>query len=148
MTAGSSPATTRPSRLFRGNFNFVKRQGATIIRTYAQYEPLKTFTYLATPFFVLGAGLLLRFIVAYAVDPNATFQRYLQSVFIGGILLLASVLTFFIGILADLSGSNRRLNEEVLYRLRNLEVDMATRHRELDAIQQPTPADIEHPPMA
>lgn len=127
---------TRPSRLHRGNWNFVKRQGATIIRTYAQYEPLKTFTYLALPFLLLGGGLLLRFLVYYIIDPNLTFQRYLQSVFIGGIFMLVGVLTFFIGILADLSGSNRRINEEVLYRLRNLEVELARSFRE-DEENQP-----------
>ncbi|HEY1017269.1 MAG TPA: glycosyltransferase family 2 protein [Herpetosiphonaceae bacterium] len=139
---------TRPSRLHRGNWNFVKRQGATIIRTYAQYEPLKTFTYLALPFLLIGAALLLRFLIAYFFDPGLTFQRYLQSVFIGGILMLSGILTFFIGILADLSGSNRRLNEEVLYRLRNLEVDMATKYRELERQIEFARPELEeaHPP--
>lgn len=128
--------TQRPSRLHRGNFNFVKRQAATIIRTYAWYEPLKTFTYLAMPFVVIGIFLLLRFLFYYISEPGATFQRYLQSVIIGGTFLLSGVLTFFIGILADLSGNNRRLNEEVLYRLRNLEVDTATKYRALEQLVQ------------
>lgn len=116
---------TRPSRLHRGNWNFVKRQGATIIRTYAQYEPLKTFTYLALPFLLIGGGLLMRFLIYYLIDPNQTYQRYLQSVFIGGVFMLVGFITFFIGILADLSGNNRRITEEILYRLRNLEVEIA-----------------------
>jgi glycosyltransferase involved in cell wall biosynthesis len=128
---------TRPSRLHRGNWNFVKRQGATIIRTYAQYEPLKTFTYLALPFLLLGGGLLLRFLIFYFISPNETFQRYLQSVFIGGIFMLVGIITFFIGILADLSGSNRRINEEVLYRLRNLEVELAALRRDEDGAAEP-----------
>ena len=41
---------TRESRLFTGNWNFIKRQAATIARTYATYEPLKSFSYLAIPF--------------------------------------------------------------------------------------------------
>ena len=126
--------TKRPSRLFTTNFNFVKRQGATIIRTYALYEPLKTFTYLAFPFLLIGIFLLLRFLVFYLIEPVDTFQRYLQSVIIGGTFMLTGILTFFIGILADLSGNNRRINEEVLYRLRHLEVDMATKYRELEAV--------------
>ncbi len=128
--------TKRPSRLHRGNFNFVKRQGATIIRTYAQYEPLKTFSYLAFPFLLIGAFLLLRFMFYYLIEPGDTFQRYLQSVIIGGTFMLVGVLTFFIGILADLSGNNRRINEEVLYRLRNLEVDFAMRIRQLEEQQE------------
>ena len=37
---------TRESRLFGSMFSYIKRSGATIVRIYAMYEPLKVFTYL------------------------------------------------------------------------------------------------------
>ena len=37
---------TRESRLFDSIFSYIKRSGATIVRIYAMYEPLKVFTYL------------------------------------------------------------------------------------------------------
>ena len=37
---------TRESRLFDSVFSYIKRSGATIVRIYAMYEPLKVFTYL------------------------------------------------------------------------------------------------------
>src|SRR4051795_12805434 len=36
---------TRESRLFDSIFSYIKRSGATIVRIYAMYEPLKVFTY-------------------------------------------------------------------------------------------------------
>ena len=37
---------TRESRLFDSIFSYIKRSGATIVRIYAMYEPLKIFTYI------------------------------------------------------------------------------------------------------
>src|SRR5215475_8007755 len=37
---------TRESRLFDSVFSYIKKSGATIVRIYAMYEPLKVFTYL------------------------------------------------------------------------------------------------------
>jgi glycosyltransferase involved in cell wall biosynthesis len=58
LTVAAVPITTnrveRPSRLHQGNWNFVKRQAATIARTYAAYEPLKTFSYISAGFFFLA----------------------------------------------------------------------------------------------
>ena len=39
---------TRESRLFDSIFSYIKRSGATIVRIYAMYEPLKVFTYLGS----------------------------------------------------------------------------------------------------
>ena len=48
---------TRESRLFDSIFSYIKRSGATIVRIYAMYEPLKVFTYLGLT--IVGAGFLL-----------------------------------------------------------------------------------------
>lgn len=112
---------TRPPRLHRGNWNFVKRQAGTIVRTFTYYEPLRTFSYLAAPFFLAGLILLGRFFWLYFTG-NA-MGRLLQSVTIGASLLVIGFLIFVFGLLADAVANHRRLTEEVLYRLRSLEVD-------------------------
>ena len=56
---------TRESRLFTSNWNFIKRQAATIARTYATYEPLKSFSYLALPFLLVGIIMLGRAAYVY-----------------------------------------------------------------------------------
>ncbi len=112
----------RKSRLMKGMWHFVKRQGATILRTYALYEPLRTFFYLALPFALTGMVLLGRFLYFYVQNPGSTQGRYLQSVIIGGSFLLIGFLVFLFGVLSDMMAGTRRLIEEALYRVRRLEL--------------------------
>jgi glycosyltransferase involved in cell wall biosynthesis len=123
-------AVGRKSRLMHGMWDFVKRQGATILRTYALYEPLRTFSYIALPFGLVGVILLGRFVVLYIQDPGGAQGRYLQSVIIGGFFLLLGFLIFLFGILADMLAGNRRLTEEALYRVRKIELEWEERRRE------------------
>ena len=60
---------TRESRLFDSIFSYIKRSGATIVRIYAMYEPLKVFTYLGLV--VFGAGFADR-----AAVPLLLLLRY------------------------------------------------------------------------
>ena len=113
-------APTRPSRLQRSMWHFLKEQGGTILRIYAFYEPLRTFTYLAIPFLILGAFLWLRFLASYVFFPDA--DRFVQSVTIGAGLLIVGVLIFVFGLLADIAGKHRQLTQETLYRLKKLEL--------------------------
>ncbi len=113
---------TRPSRLKKSNWDFVKRQGATILRLYALYEPLRTFFYLSLPFTLVGLLLILRFLYFQFIAEHVGIGRHVQSLVIGGTLLTLGLMLFVFGLLADLVAANRRLTEEVLYRLRKLEM--------------------------
>ncbi|MEZ4645185.1 MAG: glycosyltransferase family 2 protein, partial [Chloroflexota bacterium] len=73
--------TKRPSRLQRNMWHFIKAQGGTIVRLYAFYEPLRTFTYLALPFLLVGLGTWLRFLLIYLSEGGYT--GLLQSLTIG-----------------------------------------------------------------
>lgn len=116
---------TRPSRLMRSQWEYVKRSAATIMRIYAIYEPLRTFTLMSLPFIFFGVALLGRFAVLYALGYLADgIARLLQSVFIGGTSLIIGILILIFGVLADLIAANRRLSEEALYRLKRLELDL------------------------
>lgn len=126
LTIVSVPVTTnaptRPSRLQRNMWHFIKEQGSTILRIYAFYEPLRTFTYLAIPFLLSGAILWLRFL-SYYLFFRLQADRFVQSVTIGTGLLIVGVLIFVFGILADIAGKHRQLTEETLYRLKKLEIE-------------------------
>ena len=118
---------TRPSRLHRGNWDFVKRQAGTIVRTYATYEPFRTFTYLAMPWIVAGLLLLLR--ATYVFLARRLWGGEgdnLQSLTLGIGSLLVGFLIFLIGLVSDRIGGNRRLLEEILYRQRRAEVESIT----------------------
>lgn len=124
---------TRPSRLQRSMWHFVKRQAGTILRLYAFYEPLRTFSYLAAPFLASGLILWLRFLFNFLFGANT--DRFVQSIIIGTGLILVGVLTLFFGIQADIASKHRQLTQEMLYRLRKLEYEGSTRESE----RQPIP---------
>jgi glycosyltransferase involved in cell wall biosynthesis len=111
----------RPSRLQRNMWHFIKAQAGTIMRIYAFYEPLRTFSYLALPFLLTGLGLWARFGFIYLLGEGA--GRYIQSVTIGTGILLVGVLILLFGIQADISSKHRQLTQEMLYRLKKMEVD-------------------------
>ncbi len=122
-------APTRPSRLQRNMWHFIKSQAGTILRVYAFYEPLRTFSYVAAPFLAAGIFLLLRFLFAFLLRPeqwNST--RLIQSITIGTGLLLVGILIGLFGVLADIAGKHRRLTEEMLYRLRKSELEKRSIH--------------------
>jgi glycosyltransferase involved in cell wall biosynthesis len=113
---------TRPSRLQRSTWHFVKAQGSTILRLYAFYEPLRTFSYIAAPFLLAGLVLLGRFFY-FVVTGASGIGRYSQSVSIGTGLLLAGIFIALFGVQADIASKHRQLTEEVLYRLKKLELE-------------------------
>lgn len=113
-------APTRPSRLQRSMWHFVKAQASTILRIYAFYEPLRTFSYIAAPFLLLGLGLWFRFLANFFFGPHP--DRFIQSVTIGTGLLVVGALIFVLGILADIAGKHRQLTQEALYRMKKLEL--------------------------
>jgi glycosyltransferase involved in cell wall biosynthesis len=125
---------TRPSRLKKGEWDFVKKQGATILRLYALYEPLRTFFYISLPFSLSGVFLILRFLYFNFLTEHAGIGRHVQSLVIGGTLLMVGLLLFILGVLADLIAANRRLTEEALYRLRKVEMGVREPARRIERV--------------
>ena len=121
--------TERPSRLQKNMWHFIKAQGGTIMRLYAFYEPLRTFTYIALPFLVAGLLTWLRFFYFVLVGDSGT-GRYIQSLTIGTGLLLVGVITLLFGIQADIASKHRQLTQETLYRLKKLELKDESRRQE------------------
>lgn len=123
----------RPSRLHRGNWNFIKRQAAIIARTYTAYEPLKVFSYIALAFFIPGALFLLRAAYVYIGRSFGLVADNLQSLQVGSLLVMMALITFLIGLLADRVGGVRRVQEEVLYRVRAMQVEDEAWRRQMAA---------------
>ena len=112
---------TRESRLFDNVFSYVKRSAATIVRIYAMYEPLKVFTYIGL--FVFGLGLVpaLRFLYLYLTDYTAR-GAHVQSLIFSAVLMIVGFQVLLIGLLADVISANRKLLEDLVYRVRKLEI--------------------------
>lgn len=112
-------AKLRESRLFRSMWDYLRRAVPGMLRIYATYEPLKVFTALGV--IVLAGGVLpiLRFLYFYAVGQGG---GHVQSLVLGSALALLGFQIMVLGLLADLNAANRRLTEEVLYRVRRGEI--------------------------
>ena len=113
-------AATRESRLFSSTWEYVKRSGATIIRIYAMYEPLKVFVLLGSLLLFAGMALGARYAYFWALGD---IRGHLQSAILSVLLLILGFQTLQWGIMADLVASNRKLLEDLLYRVRKAELD-------------------------
>ena len=67
----------------------------------------------------MGLVPILRFVLLYFTDGGA---GHVQSLVIGGALLIIGFMTFLIGLVADLIGHNRQLIEITLEKVRRLEL--------------------------
>ena len=116
-------ARTRESRLFDSLFSYIKRSAATIVRIYAMYEPLKVFSYIGLSLFGVGLLLALRFLYNYFTD--VTFgPRFLQSLIFSAVFMIVGFQVVLIGLLADVISANRKLLEDLVYRVRKIEISV------------------------
>ena len=113
----------RESRLFSSNWSYIKKSLATIVRIYTMYEPLKMFSYIGGTTFGLGLLLGLRFMYYYLTVGGA---GHIQSLILAAVLLIVGFQIFVMGLLADIIGSNRQLIENILYRVRKMELHTET----------------------
>ena len=111
---------TRPSRLFGSTSEYVKRSVATILRIYAMYEPFKVFMILGGLLFSAGAILGLRYAFFWW---RGAITGHFQSAILSVLLLILGFQTLQWGIMADLIASNRKLIEDLLYRVRKRELE-------------------------
>jgi glycosyltransferase involved in cell wall biosynthesis len=111
---------TRPSRLIRSIPHYLANSGTTIIRSYTMYRPLTVFSMIGAIFILAGLAFGGRFLYYYLIGQGT---GHLQSVVLAAILLIVGFQVWLIGLVADLIGFNRKILEDLLYRVRFLEVD-------------------------
>lgn len=111
---------TRPSRLMRGIGEYLKHSSSTIVRSYTMYRPLRVFSVIGTVMLLIGLAGVLRFLIFYIQGQG---DGHIQSLIISAIFLIAGFQTWLIGLVADLIGFNRKLLEEILYRLKKETLD-------------------------
>jgi len=117
--------TERPSRLFSGPSHYIRRSVSTLVRIYALYEPFKVFSMLGGTLIAIAGAIGLRFLFYYLRHGGA---GHVQSLILAAALLIIDFLTMLIGMLADLIGRNRQLSEDVLLRVRRLELELRGEH--------------------
>jgi glycosyltransferase involved in cell wall biosynthesis len=113
---------TRESHLFRSTAEYVRRSVGTILRIYAMHEPLRIFISLAAIIGLGGLVLVGRVLWFYFTGPGPT--GHVQSLIIGGVLLVFAVQLMVLGVLADLVRANRVIAERSLHRVRKIELQL------------------------
>jgi glycosyltransferase involved in cell wall biosynthesis len=118
---------TRPSRLFDSIWSYLKQSGATIVRIYAMYEPLKVFTYIGGLVFLIGLAISARFLYYYFFTAYA--PGMVQSLILSAVLMIVGFQVVLIGLVADVISGNRKLLEDLLYRVRRMELERPDRRQ-------------------
>ena len=122
MAIMSVPVRTNPelrkSRLFHSMLGYVKKSMLTIIRALMMYKPLYCFTLVALVPSIIGLGVGLRFMIYYW---SGRGNGHTQSLMLACTLIIIGFITFVIGMLADVIAANRKILEDVQYRLRRQE---------------------------
>jgi hypothetical protein len=104
-------AKTRESRLFKSSWEHVLKSGVAIARAFIMFRPYVLFLSLGLFLFVLGGIPFARFLY-FALHNDG--HGHLQSLVMGSVLLVASFISFTLGVVADLIRINRVLIEDGL----------------------------------
>jgi glycosyltransferase involved in cell wall biosynthesis len=125
-TVGHVPVTTnekmRESRLFGSMGTYVRRNMAAIFRIYAGYEPLFVFSVLASILGVAAVAAWAPFLWDWLV--NGDRSGHVQSIMLGGVLFVASIQVFALGVMADLIAAHRIVSQRTLERVRRIELEL------------------------
>lgn len=108
----------RPSRLVKSIPSYVQRSVFTIGRIFVVYKAFRFFMSIGVVSFTLGFLGGLRFVYYYLTGSGS---GHVQSLIAASILLGIGFQTMLTAFLADLLAVNRRLMEDVQYRVKRLE---------------------------
>lgn len=100
----------RPSRLFTGIPQYIKKSVFTILRVFVIYKPFLFFMSIGLGLFGAGAILAFRYLYFLLAGDSG---GHVQSLILASILIGIGFQTMLIAFVADLLSVNRRLLEEV-----------------------------------
>jgi hypothetical protein len=106
---------TRESRLFKNIWQHMAQSGKAILRSYIMYRPYVIFITLGIVLLVAAAIPFIRFFILYL---EGSGDGNLQSLVFGSAMLIGSLLSFALVVIADLQRTNRVLLEEQLERIK------------------------------
>jgi len=108
------------SKLVRNIWSHLKHSGAAIVRVYLMYRPLKTFLSIGIIIFFIGLFFEGRYLWFYFHGQNG---GHIQSLLLGTTLIIVGFQIATMGFLADLIDANRRINDEILYKMKKKECE-------------------------
>lgn len=116
----------RPSRLVKSSSSYIRKSLVTIIRIFVVYKAFRFFMSVGLTALLLGLIGGVRFLYYFVTGDG---DGHVQSLILSSILLGVGFQTILTAFLADLLAVNRRLMEDVQYRVKKLEFsDTAAHH--------------------
>jgi len=106
------------SRLITSLLNYAIRSGLTILLTYLNYKPLKTF--LSIGFFISFVGILFGFRVIIHYFKTGMVTPYIPSAILTAILVIVGFQVTILGLFAAMIRSNRELIERIFYKTKEM----------------------------
>ncbi|MCR5410314.1 MAG: glycosyltransferase family 2 protein [Lachnospiraceae bacterium] len=129
MAITSVPIRTNPelrkSRLFHSMGGYIKKSMLTIIRAFLMYRPLTFFSVCGLIPFTVGMVYVIRFLIFFAGGNGA---GHTQSLVFATMLIIIGFMTFVLGLQADIIAANRKILEDVQYRVRRMEASYSSLH--------------------
>jgi len=104
------------SRLISNISTYALRAGATIFSTYRDYYPLRLFSFFSGVITILGLGFGIRVLVHFS--QTGMVSPHLPSAVLASLLIIIGLGTFALGIFVHMLNTQKRLSEEILYRLK------------------------------
>jgi len=114
-------AKLRESRLFPSMWTYIRRNGLSIFRVYAMYEPLRVFMTAAG---LVGFAALVvwgRFLWFWTQGDGA---GHVQSLILGAVLFNAAMVLAALGVLGDLLSGQRITLQRIFERVRRVELEL------------------------
>ena len=111
-------AELRESRLFKSMWRYIRRSSTVIIRSFIMYKPLKFFSILGSILAAAGLVIFLRFLVYFFMGQG---DGHIQSLLLAVMLFFMGFSCFIAGFQADIVAANRKLLEDIQYRIRKLD---------------------------
>ncbi len=111
----------RESRLFPSMSTYIRRNGVSIFRVYAMYEPLRVFM---TGAILMGIAALVvwsRFAYFYLQGHGS---GHIQSLILGVVLFNAAMLLGALGVIGDLLSGQRIMLQRTFERVRRIELEL------------------------
>jgi len=114
----------RPSRLVRSIPQYVRQSILTILRIFITYRPFRFFAIQGMVSFCIGFLIALRFLFFYFSGQG---RGHIQSLILAALLLGVGFFLMVAGVLADLISVNRKMLEDLKWRIWNLELSKESR---------------------
>jgi glycosyltransferase involved in cell wall biosynthesis len=109
---------SRPSRLIKSVPSHMIKAGGGIVRNIVLFRPLRFFGLLGAIVSAVGFGFVIRFIYLYFTVGG---KGHVQSLVLAASLMIIGFQTIVMGLLGSSIGWHRKVTEEVLFRVKQLE---------------------------